>query len=118
MLLRLYSAGGEPIALGEHGKSAVLADHIVGAFLIELEEAVEADHRPRGAQAVRYAVIAGDGDLGGGALDLGARSLACQRALPDELVELERIVIEVAGDLLRGLREVRRPDGFVRFLRV
>src|SRR5262245_27010970 len=99
MLLRLYSAAFQLIALSKHGEGAVLADHIVGAFLIELEEAVEADHGARGAQAVRHAVIAGDADLGGGALDLGARSLACQRALPDELVELQRILIEVAVDL-------------------
>ena len=118
MLLGLDLAAFELIALGQNGESAVLADHIVGAFLIKLEEAVEADHRARGAQAVGHAVIAGDADLGGGALDLGARSLARQRALPHELVELEGLVIEIAGDLLRRLAEVGRPDGFVRFLRV
>ena len=66
MLLRLDLAAFELIALGQNGEGSVLADHIVGAFLVELEEAVEADDRARGAQAVGDPVIAGDADLGRG----------------------------------------------------
>jgi len=72
MLLRLDLAAFELVALGQHGEGAILSDDIVGAFLIELEEAVEADHRARGAQSVGDAVLAGDLDLGRRAFDFGA----------------------------------------------
>src|SRR6185436_12612123 len=40
MLLRLDLAGIELIALSQDREGAIVADHIVGTFLIELEEAV------------------------------------------------------------------------------
>src|SRR5262249_57963583 len=94
------------------------ADTVVVPSLRELEEPIKADHRAGGAKTIGHAVPAGNVDLRSGALNFGARGLACQSPLPDELVEPGRVVIEVARDALRGLGEVRGPDGFVRFLRV
>ena len=118
MLLRFDLARVERVALGERGKGAVLADRVVDPFLVNLEEAVEADHRACGPDTVRLAVLAGDVDLGGRALDLGARGLARQRPLPDQLVKLGGVRIEIAADGIRLLGEIGRPDGLMRFLRV
>jgi hypothetical protein len=38
--------------------------------------------------------------------------------LPDELVELGGVRIEIAGDLVGLFAEIGRPDGLMRFLRV
>ena len=104
MLVGVDLAGTEAVAFGEDRQArAILALGVVGAFLIDLEEAVEADHLTRGAHAVGHAVLAVGLDLGGGALDLGARGLARQRPLPDELVELGGVGIEIAGDGSGGL---------------
>jgi hypothetical protein len=117
MLLRLDLAGSSP-SPWQGREGAVVAHGVVHPLLVDLEEAVEADDRAGGPDAVRFAVLARDVDVGGGAFDLGARCLARQRSLPDQLVEFGGVRIEVAGDLLGILGEVGRSDGFMRLLRV
>ena len=102
MLLRLDLAGIERIASGERGKGAVLADGIVDPFFVDLQETVEADDRAGRPHAVIVAVRAGDSDIRSGALDLGARRLACQRPLPDQLIEPGGVVFEITGNRVRG----------------
>ena len=76
---------------------------VVAALLVELEEAVELEDaagRPQLQHAGRHL----GGDVDGGALDLGGFHLARHRALPDQLVELRLIGIELAAHV-RGRRD-------------
>ncbi len=88
---------GQRLARAHGGQAArlLVLRVVVAAFLIEPEEAVELDDGAGGAQ-----VEQAGGDLGrdvdGGALELGRFHLARHRALPDQLVELGLVGIELA----------------------
>ena len=65
---------------------------VVAAFLVELQEAVEEDDLAGGAQ---FELARGLGEVDRGALDRGRFHLAGDGALPDEVVELCLIAIEM-----------------------
>ena len=50
-------------------------------------------------------------------LESRRRHLRRDRALPDDRVELELVGLEETLHTIRRARKIRRPDGFVRFLR-
>ncbi len=103
------------------GVVLALLDHaqaVVAALLVDLEEAVEGDDRAGGAEDIALAVAALDVDVGGGLLEFGGRHLARHRALPDQLVELGLLLIEIGRHRVGVPRRIGRADGLVRFLRV
>ncbi len=91
---------------------------LVFAFLVDLQEAFEFQHRSGGAEDVIHAVLALGGDVDGGLVVERRHHLAGHEAIPDQPVELHLIF----GQML--LHDFRReghgggPDGFVRVLRV
>src|SRR4026209_443776 len=116
MLFGLDLARVERLAFGESRQRAIITDSIIDAFLIDPEEAVEADHRASRSHAILLA--ARHSDIDGGALDLRARGLACQGALPDELVKARRVIFEITGDGFGIFAEIGWPNCLMRLLRV
>ena len=88
---------------------------IVAAFLIELQEAVEENHRAIGAQGRGLAV---HGDIDRHLVELHARHLARHRALPDQLIEFHLVGVQAVPHVLGQARHVGGADRFVRFLGV
>ena len=84
---------------------------LVGPLLIHAEEPVERD--PPTVRPQRVAVGA---DVEAGVLELGRSHLRRERALPDERVQAQLVLVEEAPHPVRGAREVRRADRLVRFL--
>ena len=82
---------------------------------IGCEEAIELSDRPIGAQHGRARAV-DRLNVDCCTLNVGSLHLAGDGALPDELIEPRLIVIEIATHILRVTREIRWPDGFVRFL--
>ena len=66
-----------------------MADAIVAAFLIDLEETVEHQNRAVGSQSVSLAVGAFDLDLGNRLFQIGRGHLAGDGALPDQIIEAQ-----------------------------
>ena len=90
---------------------------VVAPFLIEREEAGEANDLAAGAEFELALARFGE-DVDGGALELGALHLAGERAVPDQLVELGLVGLEAARDVARPDPLVGRANRLVRFLRV
>src|SRR4029078_2738324 len=67
---------------------------------------------------ILLAVSARHSDIDGGALDLRARGLACQGALPDELGKARRVIFEITGDGFGIFAEIGWPNCLMRLLRV
>src|SRR5690606_39157238 len=88
---------------------------VVLAFLIELQEPVENHH---GAGRSEDGTTVGGGDVYRDLIQPRAFHLRGEGALPDQLVEPEFILPEVALYLLRSPEEIRRADRFVGLLRV
>ena len=85
-------------------------------FFVDLEEAVELHHRSGHAEPVD--VVAGFGvDVDGGLVEDRGRHLRGDKALPDELVNLEFVFLQVLLDLVRMAHGRRRTNRFVRRLR-
>ena len=95
----------------------VLVLLVVAAFLVEREEAGEADDLAGGAE-IEFARAGLGENFDGGALEFGALHLAGDGAVPDQLVELGLLGLEMAGDVLGAARQVGRADRLVRFLGV
>lgn len=55
-------------------------------------------------------------NVDGSAFNIGSLHLAGDGAFPDQLIESRLILIEITAHILRVTREIRRADGFVRFL--
>ncbi len=81
------------------------------------EKAIEPGDRSIGPQEGRTRAI-DRLDVDRGTLDIGGLHLACDGALPDQFIKPCLIVVEIAAHVLRMAGEIRRADGFVRFLRV
>ena len=88
---------------------------VVAALLVELEEAVELEDAA-GRPQLQHAGGDLGGDIDGGALELGQLHLARYRTLPDQLVELRLVGIELAAYVARASRHVGRADRLVGFL--
>ncbi len=114
---------GQPIADIHRRQAAVVVflvaaprfRHVVAAFLVDGEEAVEALDLPGGAQAHLLRRRAGV-DVDRRPLELGRGHLAGDGALPDHLVETGLLRLE--PDRGRMTRDVGRPDRLVRLLGV
>ena len=120
VLRALQVLQAQPIAFGDGGQDSILlvGDAVVVAFLIHRDEAGAHEHRARGAE--RNAAV---GRLAGGEIERdrvvhGRVHLRRDGAFPDQLVELELIRIEELAHVLGVTRGRRRPNRFVRFLRV
>ncbi len=109
-------AGGV-LVLGLGARRARRDLRFVPPLLIGLEEAVETHDLPGGAEVELARRGLGE-NLDRGAFELRALHLAGDRALPDQVVELELIVLEMALDVFRPARHVGRADRLVRLLRV
>ena len=75
-------------------------------FLVEREEAGEANDLA-GRAEVEFARPRLGEDVDRGALEFGALHLAGDRAVPDQLVELGLLGLEMPGDVLRPARRGR-----------
>ena len=109
----------QPLVLVHHRQAArlVVLVGIVAVFGVERQEAVELDHGAGRAQVDGAGARLG-GDVGGGALEFGGFHLACQRAAPDQVVQLGLVGIEHLGEILRPAGDVGRADRLMRFLRI
>ena len=94
-------------------------------FFVDLEEAFELQHRSGDAEVVACGALrcqpqpwdAGV-DIDRGLVEDGGGHLAGDEALPDELVNLELIVLQVGLHLVRSAQDGAGTDGFVSVLRV
>ena len=93
----IFVALGERVAVGHRRQAAAFVVLVVvAAFLVEREEAVEADDLAGGAQIDRARAGFGD-DVDRGALELGRFHLARDGALPDQFVEPRLLGLEAAA---------------------
>ena len=122
MLDGLYALLGERVACGHGGQAAAfLIVLVVLAFLIELQEAVEAHDLAGGAQ---LELANGGGgahirrNLHRGALQLGGFHLAGDGAGPDQVIEGELVGLQISGHLLGQPRGVGGAHGFMGLLRI
>ena len=107
---------GEAVAPRHRRKArAVLVLLVVATFLVELEEAVEFYDLAVGAQVELAAVDLGE-DVHGGALEVGRLHLARHGADPDQLVKLQHLRIERAGQMLGQSCQFGRANRLVRLL--
>src|SRR5690348_15227634 len=81
--------------------------------LIGGEVAVEFLDGAAGAEKI----VAG-GDVDGGLVEDSGNHLRADEALPNHLVELEHVFVEIALDAIGRARDIGGPDGFVGFLRL
>src|ERR1700676_2455209 len=81
--------------------------------LVDPEIAIELLHRAGGAESV-----VASGDVDRGLIQNGRKHLRSHEALPNQLVQLEKIVVQVFANVFRRARDVRRPHRLVRFLRI
>ena len=86
--------------------------------IVELQEALKLDRRAGGAERIRRAVAALDGDVGRRLLHFSRRHLARDRTLPNQLVQLGLVGGEVLGEVLGRALHVGRSHGLVGLLRV
>ena len=118
MLVGLDRLAPQGLALGELGQAALVVVAIAGlvpVLPVEPQEAVEGQHRTGCAQAGGALV---DGDIDADLLELRARHLACQSALPDQLVEPPGVGLEHAAQIGRPAGQVGRADRLMGFLGV
>ena len=122
VLVRGDACDGHRLAHGDRRQPAlvvrivaVVAPGVVPALLIDAEEAVEGDGLASGAEPGSTVV---GGDIHAHPVDFGARHLARERALPDQLVEPRLILLEHGRERLRGTGEIGGADRLVGFLRV
>ena len=117
MLLRHDFAALQRLGLGDVGQDGVavlvLVAVVVLAFVVEGEEAVELHDRAGGPELHGFVAAR---DIDRDLVEHGALHLARHRALPDQLVEAELILVEVLRDILRRAEEVGRTDRLVRLL--
>ncbi len=102
------------VALVEGGQASILfLRRIVQVLVIDRVEARE-DHglAGRAKQVSRTA----HGEVDRNRVELGGRHLRGDRALPDHLVELALLVVEVGRDGFGRSRDRSGPDGLVRLL--
>ena len=81
--------------------------------MVRGEIAVELHHRAGGAERVVAGV-----HVNRGLIENRRNHLRRHEALPDQLVQLEHIVVEKAPHVFRRARNIGRTNRFVRFLRV
>ena len=85
---------------------------------VDLQESVEAHHRPADAEVIRLAGLRRNrGNLRRGYIEDRRHHLRSHKALPDQPVELELLFGQVAGDRLRRPRSIGGTNRFVRILR-
>ena len=105
--------------LHEPGQEALarVGGLLVTAFAVDAEEAVELDLASSGDEGELLTV--GDGhDLGLGSKHLGGLHLTRDGTLPDQLVELALILVEMSGHGLGAAGDVSGADRLVRLLGV
>ena len=107
LLLAGLAAGHEP--------GAPIGLAVVQILAVELEEAVEGDHRAGGAQPDAARRV---GEVHRGLVQLRRLHLAGDGALPHQLVEAALPVVEEARDALRRVPHIGRADRLVRLLGV
>src|SRR6266849_1198615 len=117
VLLRVDGAAAERLTFLDRRQAPVLLVpfDVVLVLAVEREEAVELDGRAGGAE---LQLLVRRGDVNRDLVDDGRRHLARHGTLPDELVELALVGLEIAGDLLGAAEHVGRPDRLMRLLRV
>ena len=115
MLGRVEVDGGDGLVFLKLGEEDVVGLGQAGDF----EEAVEDEGAAGGAEGGvgRRVLGVGRGDDGdGGAVPLRGGHLAGDGTAPDEVVEAELLVVELAAELAGGERDVGGADGLVGFL--
>src|SRR5216684_2028297 len=117
VLLRVDGAAAERLTFLDRRQAPVLLVpfDVVLVLAVKREEAVELDGRAGGAE---LQLLVRRGDVNRDLVDDGRRHLARHGTLPDELVELALVGLEIAGDLLGAAEHVGRPDRLMRLLRV
>lgn len=85
---------------------------LVGGFLVQRGKAVERHHIAAGTEQV-----ARRGDVGRDGVLLAVAHLACDKAAPDQAVELCGVAADALLDLVGGQLGHRRADGLVGVLR-
>ena len=111
MLLGAHLLLGRRIAFGQTRQQlGIIVVAVVAAFFVEREEAGEDHHLPGRTQRMATAAV---DHVDRRALQPGARHLARQRALEDQVVEPRMIA---RARLVAA--ELGRADRFMRFLRI
>src|SRR5579862_416621 len=110
--LALFDAR-ESVAFALVALFVVVAVRVGGRQLIDAEVAVKLLHGTGGAEGV----IAGS-DVDGGLVENGRKHLRSDEALPDQLIKLEEIVVQIFANVLGCAGDVGGANGFVGFLRV
>src|SRR5580704_7076869 len=122
MLIGTDLVKNKRLALGNPRKRLALAFVVLfvlfavgvgDGHLVDAEVAVEFLDRTRGAKGV-----VGGTDVNRGLVEDGGQHLRSDKALPDQLVQLEEIIFQILADVFRRAHGVRRTHGFVGFLRV
>ncbi len=111
----------ELLAFGQHRQLVLerLVFFVLAVFrlLVNLEEAFELEHRTGNAEAVN--VIAALGvDVHRGLVEDGRVHLRGHKALPDELVDLEFVFLQILLDLVGMAKRRTGTNGLVRVLGV
>jgi hypothetical protein len=83
--------------------------------MIKRQESVECDNGTGGAQ---HRVIRAVGNIGAHLIEHGIFHLRSQRALPDQIVKLPLLLVDLAFELIGRARQIGRANGLVGFLRV
>ena len=86
-------------------------------LLVDFEKSFELQNRTGDAKTVIHAATLRV-DIDGGLIEDGRIHLRRDKALPDELVNLELVFLQVLSDGFRMPRGGGWPDGFMRILRV
>ena len=118
MLLRLDGGARQCIAFIQVWQDAVffvIAFLSIAAFLIDSKKAIKSDN---GTGSAQRCLPVRRGNIGGDLIHNGGFHLAGDGAFPDQLVKLALIVIQVWGDIGGLAHNIRRANGFVRFLGV
>src|SRR5206468_13000173 len=102
------------LALDDRGerRDLLLRLLVVTALAVDAEEAVEDD-----AASVRTHHVRTGVDVEARVLEARRGHLRCERALPDERVQLELVRFQVAPQVRRRARQIRGSDRLVRLLR-
>ena len=122
MLLGLDRLEAQLLAFG-HQRQPVLQLLVVFvllilAFFVDFQEALELRHAAGGAEHVRRAVLALGGHVDGGLIEHRRRHLRRDKAHPDQPVQLQLVFLQIRRDIFGSAPRRRRPNGFVRVLRV
>ena len=107
------------VSVGQHRFLLLeLGGRIVAALDVRAAEAGELDRLARRGEDRRLALVRVGGDFHRRPQHARVDHLRRHRALPDQLVDAEVVAGEHAFERRGRAREVRRPNRFVRFLRV